>query len=133
MNHLKTYSQQCPETPNEIKRNIAFNNQYSQELTKINPEYDDVIGKYYQNNVFSIAKNVLDMSERNDVVQLYTSISKHLDQHFNIYKSAEMGKILAEINEQTDTDIDRCFQKLIIRFKNSIIIFNRIRWKSVEK
>lgn len=118
VNHLKTYSHQCPETPNQIRRNIEFNTKYSQELSKLNPEYDRAVSKYYGSNVFSMAKSVLDMSERNDVVQLYTTITKHLDAHFNIYKTAEMGKILAEVNEQTDAELDRCFKALIIKFKS---------------
>lgn len=101
-NKLKTFSLQCSDPLDELEQNIEHNKEYSESLNKLNDEYDQLINHYYDANIYSVASSVCggdkDITDKNDVVGLYTGIAKQLDQHFHIFKSEDMEKILLQVD-----------------------------------
>jgi biotin-(acetyl-CoA carboxylase) ligase len=101
-NKLKAFSQQCSDPLEELKQNVEHNKLYAESVNKLNDQYDQLINHYYDANIYSVASNVCggdkDITEKNDVVGLYTGIAKHLDQHFHIFKSEDMEKILLQVD-----------------------------------
>lgn len=92
-------------------------------LSGFSPKYDNLINKFYDVNIFSIASNICDLTERNDVVDLYSSISKHIDEHFHIFKTAEMEKVLLQVNSDTDVNLDKFLNNMVNQYKDCIYIY----------
>lgn len=120
-NKLKNFDQVCKESIEEMKENIDFNKEYADSLSNINKDYDRVIADFYNANLYPIAKNVCggegDVTTKNDVVNVYTSISKHLDNHFHIFKSKEMQQILVQVDTQTEEKLDNFLASVLNKYK----------------
>jgi hypothetical protein len=120
VNDLKKVKDQCKDSLTKLRTTIKYNKEYAHSLTKLNSQYDALIGRFYDMNIFSFSANVCggnkDITDRNDITQLYTSISKHLDKHFNIFKSEEMEKILAQIETKTDDNMNKFLSQIVKKY-----------------
>lgn len=112
-NHLKAYNLTCETHVEEIKQNINFNKKYSDSLNKVNIGYDELINKYYDANMLSIASNICDLTEKNDIVETYAKVIKTIDGHFNIFKSEEMSKVLTQVNIKQKDNVNAFLEAVV--------------------
>ena len=126
VNKLGDFATACTTPIEEMRQDIQHNKQYAISVIKLNEDYDKLINQFYEANIYSVASNVCggdkDITEKNDVVGLYTKVAKHLDQHFNIFKSEEMEKILIEVDSSSRTQIntDKFLNNLVNKYKGAV-------------
>jgi hypothetical protein len=116
VNKLKTFTETCDEPVSEIKSHIEYNKRYARAISSLNDEYDSLINNFYDSNVFSLASNICDLSEKNDIVDTYAAVGRSIDQHFNILKSDDMQKVLAQVaSDEMDKDQTGRFLQVIMQ------------------
>jgi hypothetical protein len=121
VNKLKTFNFNCDQSIEEMKKNINFNKEYACSLNKYTDHYDKNIKDYNDSDVFGVITKIVssnDITSKNDVVDLYTCLAKHLDSHFKIFKSEEMEKVLLEVSEkESDINVDKFLSYVVNKYQ----------------
>jgi hypothetical protein len=128
VNKLKTFNFNCDQSIDEMKKNINFNKDYACSLNKYTDHYDKNLKEYMNSDVFGIIAKIVgsnDITNKNDVVDLYTCLAKHLDSHFKIFKSEEMEKVLLEVREKelngnkSDLNVDQFLSDVVNKYQGN--------------
>jgi len=67
-----------------MEKDIKFNKRYIKTLQRSVIDYDGLISQYYDSNMLFFAKGVCNINEKNNVIDEYEKIEKHLKKYFHL-------------------------------------------------
>jgi len=113
---INTFKRECHSPTEQLRSEKKYNIKYIKNLHILDDSINDTLGHFLKSSISCSMKNLMDLCQRNNVVDTYKIISSRLSSHFNISPPQNDPNTCTQ-----KTKMDSFIQRMIVRVHHHII------------